>query len=41
MFQEFLKTSNLKSELFKLESNCDIEKIIFEWEINNRNLDIE
>ena len=41
MFQEFLKTSNLTSELFKLESNCDIEKIIFEWEINNSNLDIE
>ena len=41
MFQEFLRTSNIKSELLKAESNDDIEKIISEWETNNRNLDIE
>ena len=41
MFQEFIKTSNIKSELLKAESNNDIEKIISEWETNNRNLDIE
>ena len=40
MFQEFLRTSNIKSELLKAESNNDIEKIISEWETNNRNLDI-
>lgn len=40
MFQEFIKTSNIKSELLKAESNDDIEKIISEWETNNRNLDI-
>ena len=39
MFQEFIKTSNIKSELLKAESNDDIEKIISEWETNNRNLD--
>ena len=41
MFQEFLRNSNIKSELLKAESNDDIEKIISEWETNNRNLDIE
>lgn len=40
MFQEFLRTSNIKSELLKAESNNDIEKIISDWETNNRNLDI-
>ena len=40
MFQEFIKTSNIKSELLKAASNDDIEKIISEWETNNRNLDI-
>ena len=40
MFQEFLRTSNIKSELLKAESNNDVEKIISEWETNNRNLEI-
>ena len=40
MFQEFIETSNIKSELLKAASNDDIEKIISEWETNNRNLDI-
>tara|TARA_Y100001935_G_scaffold192582_1_gene160720 strand:+ start:674 stop:1144 length:471 start_codon:yes stop_codon:yes gene_type:complete len=40
MFQEFIRTSNIKSVLLKAESNNDVEKIIFEWETNNRNLDI-
>ena len=40
MFQEFLRTSSIKSELLKAESNDGIEKIISEWEANNRNLDI-
>ena len=31
MFQEFLRTSNIKSELLKAESNDDIEKIISTW----------